>query len=76
METKYYLKDPHLMENDNAYSKYAPVGVCGCLHYEYGYFSRMTVGLPSLTFLLPKEIQYLRKGHMIMSTLLVLMVHK
>ena len=26
METKYYLKDPHLMENNNAYAKYVSVG--------------------------------------------------
>ena len=36
METKYYLKDPILIENDNDYAKYFPVGVCGYLKYEYG----------------------------------------
>ena len=29
METKYYSKEPHLMENENDYEKYGPVGVCG-----------------------------------------------
>ena len=38
METEYYLKDPRLIENDNAYAKYAPVGVCGYFQDEYGFF--------------------------------------
>ena len=33
--TTYYLKDPCLMENDNAYAKYVPVGVCGYLQDKY-----------------------------------------
>ena len=36
METKYYLNEPCLMENYNAYEKYGLVGVCGYLQDEYG----------------------------------------
>ena len=31
IETKYYLKDPHLVDNDNACAKCVPVVVCGYL---------------------------------------------
>ena len=37
-ETNYYLKDPHMMKSENAYAKYGPVGVCGYLQDEYGFF--------------------------------------
>ena len=38
METEYFIKDPHLMENDNAYAKYVPVGFCRYLQYNYKFF--------------------------------------
>ena len=39
METKYYLKESPLIENDNAYAKYGLVGVCGYLQDGYECFS-------------------------------------
>ena len=35
METKNYLKDPSLMGNYNAYTKYVPVGAC--VYHQYYY---------------------------------------
>ena len=35
METNYYLKYPHLMDNGNANDKYGPVGVLGYLQVDY-----------------------------------------
>ena len=45
----------------------------GILRMSMENFSIITIGIISLTFLLLKETHNLRKGHMIMSTLLVLM---
>ena len=42
METNYYIKDPCLMKNDNAYGKYGPVGVCGYLQDEYEFFKNVS----------------------------------
>ena len=47
LETKYYPKDPCMMENDNGNSKYGPVGVCGYLQDEYGFFQEWTLSCPS-----------------------------
>ena len=58
METEYYSKHPRLMENDNSYPKYGPFGVCGYLQDEYGFFSRMFLGLLSITTLLLKETHH------------------
>ena len=74
METNYYPKYPCLMENDNSFAKYVPVGVCGYLRMSMENFSRMEVGLPSLTLLFLKETQHLHKGQTITSILLMLMV--
>ena len=38
VETKYYLKDPFQIENHDMIFKYTPVGVCGSLQDEYGFF--------------------------------------
>ena len=37
-ETNYHIKDPHLMENDNAYAEYGPIRVCVYLQGEYDFF--------------------------------------
>ena len=42
METNYYIKDPCLMKNYNAYGKYVPVGVCGYLQDEYEFFKNFS----------------------------------
>ena len=73
METKYDLKHLRLMENDNPFAKYGPVGFCGYLQDEYGIFfnNGCWPDLTEFTFL--KETQHLRNVKMIMATLLVLM---
>ena len=49
------------------------LGFVGIFRSSVEIFSRIAIGLPSLTFTFLKEIQHLRKGKMITSTLLVMM---
>ena len=49
------------------------LGFVGIFRMSMENFSRMSVGMYSLALLILKETQHLRKGQMIMSTLLVMM---